>query len=209
MADLVIDDLLHALDFAGVAVFAISGALKAAEKEMDAFGFIMLAAVTGIGGGTLRDLLLGVPPVFWVKQPAYLALCVLVGLGIFCVVGRLRSIERWLIWADAVGLAAFCVLGAQLARTSGASILVAIVMGIMTATFGGLIRDILAGEVPLILRREVYATAAALGALVYLAALALGAGYAPSLLLGFAAALGLRGCAIAFGLSLPVRRRSR
>ena len=193
----------------GVAVFALTGALVAARRGMDPFGFALLATVTGIGGGTLRDLLLGVTPVFWLTDPRDALICVLVAGGFFALgPARLASLEgghrgRLLLWADAIGLALFAVIGAEKASAQGVGILPAIILGTVTATFGGILRDVLAGVVPLVLRREVYVTAAALGATV--AVLAREAGLDPSLagLLGFVAAFGLRAVAIVTGLSLP------
>jgi uncharacterized membrane protein YeiH len=201
--------LLVTLDFLGVAVFAASGALKAAEKNMDIFGFVLVAAVTGIGGGTLRDLLLGVRPVFWVSRAEYLILCLTAACLTFVLARQLKERERWLAWADAVGLATFCVVGAELARSEGAPMLVAVLMGIMTAVFGGIARDVLCGEIPSILRREIYATAAAAGSLVYLAASELTGSRELGVVLGFVVALTARALVIIYGLSLPTYRPRR
>lgn len=197
------DNLMYALDLLGVAVFATSGALKASQKQMDLFGFVLLATVTGIGGGTLRDLLLGIRPVFWVAQVEYLGICAALAVVVFFVAHRLRSRQNWLVWADAVGLATFCIVGSQVALTVGTPVAVAVLMGVMTATFGGVIRDVLCGEIPLILHREVYATAAALGALVYVAVLSATSSEPLSTALAFVVALTARGAGIAFKLSLP------
>ena len=197
------DNLVYALDLLGVAVFAASGALKASQKRMDLFGFILVAAVTGIGGGTLRDLLLGIRPVFWVVRVEYLAICAALAVLVFFVAHRLRSRQRWLVWADAIGLATFCVVGAQVALSVGTPVAVAVLMGVMTATFGGVIRDILCGEVPLILHREIYATAAAAGSLVYVSVLGVTSSEPLAVALAFAVALVARGAGIVFQLSLP------
>jgi uncharacterized membrane protein YeiH len=201
-----LDDVQRLLDLCGVAVFAASGALKAAEKEMDVFGFAMLGCVTGIGGGTLRDLLLGIRPVFWIGQVEYPLLCAAVAVVVFAAGSRLRPRRRWLEWADAVGLATFCVIGADIALRTGAPAFSAVLMGIVTAAFGGLLRDLLAGEVPLILRREIYATAAAAGSLTYIAIHAASGQTALALVLGFAVALAARAAALVYGLSLPSYR---
>jgi uncharacterized membrane protein YeiH len=193
----------------GVAVFALTGALVAARRGMDPFGFALLATATGIGGGTVRDLLLGVRPVFWVAEPRDVIICVIV-TGATYALGpeRVARIEgdargRLLLWADALGLALFAVIGAQRALAAGASALPAVALGTITATFGGIIRDLLAGTVPLLLRREIYVTAAALGAAVVAAAHS--AGLNPGLAggLGFAAAFALRALALLRGWSLP------
>ena len=194
---------------AGVAVFALTGALVAARKGMDPFGFILLATVTGVGGGTLRDLLLGVP-VFWVRDPRDVLICsgvALIGWTIaFARPGRLDgwSAKRLLIWADAAGLALFCVVGTRKALGVEVPMLSAIALGAMTASFGGIIRDILAGERPMVLwSRDFYVTAAAAGAgataILASFGLPLPIVMAGGLLVGF----GLRAGSILFGWSFP------
>ncbi len=188
------------LDILGVAVFAVTGALVASRKQMDIVGFAFLGTVTGIGGGTVRDLVLGQTPVFWVKEPIYLLVCVGCAGLVFAAAHVPRSRLVLLMWLDAVGLALFCVLGAEKALLHGP--VVAATMGVVTAVMGGMIRDILGGESPVILRREIYATAALLGAVTYLLVLLV----APrdlALLAGFTAALALRGMALRNGWSLP------
>ncbi|MEJ2016185.1 MAG: trimeric intracellular cation channel family protein [Limibacillus sp.] len=191
------------MDLLGVAVFAATGALVASRKQMDIVGFALMASVTGIGGGTLRDLLLD-RPVFWIGDTSYLLVCLGVALLLFLTAHLVQRRFIALLWADALGLAAFCVLGAELARRAGADPLIAVVMGMMTATFGGLIRDVLCQELPLILRKEVYASAAAAGAIVHVAGTeALGLSVLVSASAGLASAFALRAAGIAFGLSLP------
>jgi uncharacterized membrane protein YeiH len=192
------------LDWFGICVFAVSGTLVASQKKMDIVGFALLGSVTGIGGGTVRDVLLGSLPVFWVKQPAYLLTCVLVSCAAFFFVHLVHSRRRVLLWCDAVGLALFSVTGAAISLGSGASPTIAIAMGVATATFGGVIRDILGGEIPIILRREIYVTAALLGATAFALGQHLGLAKDVSMVAGFAAALALRSAAIIFDLSLPV-----
>lgn len=201
-----VDWILYGLDLTGVAVFAASGALAASRKQMDIVGFILIATVTGIGGGTIRDLLLGAAPVFWVAAPFYLFLCAGVAVLLFGAAPLLESRFRALLWADAAGLAVFCVIGAETALEAGAPPAVAILMGVMTATFGGLVRDVLCAEVPLILRREIYATAAAAGAAVYVGLHALGVARPLTALAAFLAAFTIRAVGIALGLSLPSYR---
>ncbi len=191
---------ISALDWIGIAVFAITGALVASRKQMDIVGFAFLGTVTGIGGGTLRDLVLGQTPVFWVKEPLYLVVCIGCSMLVFFAAHVPRSRLVLLIWLDALGMALFCVLGAEKALAHGP--VVAATMGVVTATMGGMIRDILGGESPVILRREIYATAALVGAVTYLAAL-LVLPREPALLTGFSAAFALRGLALSRGWSLP------
>jgi len=195
--------MIQTIDLFGVAVFAISGALVAARKQMDLFGMIVLAVVTGIGGGTLRDLLLGVP-VFWINQPVY----ILVGTGsavAAAILGRFVTLGRWpLLAADALGLAFFCVLGAAKALQAGAGPVIVTLMGVMTGVVGGVVRDILSGEVPLILRHDLYATCAVVGAGTFEILLAIGVPIELAVWVGMLAALALRLAAIRWHLGLPV-----
>jgi uncharacterized membrane protein YeiH len=200
------EDWVRTVDFAGVAVFALSGALTASRRQLDIFGFLLVATVTAIGGGTLRDLLLGRDPVFWVRDPVYLAITAAGGVIGFFGAHRIESRFRALLWADALGLAFFALLGAEAALASGESWAPAIVMGVMTATFGGLARDLLCHEVPLILRKEIYATAAVLGASVYVGLVEAGIERQIAFIAGFLAAFLLRAAAILWSLSLPVYR---
>ena len=199
-----LDSIAQFLDWFGLCVFALTGALVASRKQMDIVGFALLGCVTGIGGGTIRDVLMGALPVFWVQKPAYLLTCVLVSCGAFFVAHLVQSRQRLLIWADAVGLALFSVTGADIAQNQGAGSVIAIALGVATATFGGIIRDILGGDVPVILRREIYVTAALLGSSVFAMCLQLGLAKNLSLATGFLAALALRAAAIRFDLSLPI-----
>ena len=197
------DALIYALDLFGVSVFALTGALKASQKDMDVFGMMLMAAVVGIGGGTMRDLLLGIRPVFWVDRPEYILICVVIAVGAFFIAHRLPSRQRWLAWADAIGLATFCVVGSQVALGAGAPPVVAVLMGIMTATFGGIMRDVLCAEIPLILQREIYAMAAAAGAIVYVLGHALTGNEPISAVLAFCVAFAARAAGILLQLSLP------
>jgi uncharacterized membrane protein YeiH len=195
---------IYWLDLCGVAVFAASGALTASRKQMDIVGFCLIATVTGIGGGTIRDLLLGQGAVYWIASPEYVLICIAAGVLLFFTAPFLESRYKALLWADAAGLALFCVTGAEKALDAGAPLPVAVIMGVMTATFGGIIRDVLCAEVPLVLRKEIYATAAAAGALVDVALALTGAGLIWAQVAGFLTAFGIRAVGIAFGVSLPV-----
>ena len=159
--------LLYAMDLFGVAVFAITGSLAAGKKRMDLFGVVVLATVTALGGGTLRDLVLGASPVFWVSAPIYLLVAVATAIVTFFLVRFCGLPLKLLSVADAFGLAVFTVLGTQKALGMSISPGIAVVMGIMTGVVGGIIRDILSGEIPLILRREIYATASLCGAITF------------------------------------------
>jgi uncharacterized membrane protein YeiH len=197
------------LEAAGVAVFALTGALVAARKGMDPFGFILLATVTGVGGGTLRDLLLG-RPVAWVEAPLSVIICTAVALSAWFIAylrpGRMDgwSAKRLLIWADAAGLALFAVSGTQKALAAGVPPLSAVALGAVTASFGGILRDILAGDRAMVLwSRDFYVTAAAAGAGA--TAVLTTTGFSAPLVMvgGLAAGFGLRAGSILLGWSFP------
>ncbi len=198
-----ITSIAQFLDWFGLIVFAITGALVASRKQMDIVGFALLGSVTGIGGGTIRDLLLGATPVFWIKQPNYFLTCVAVSILTFFVAHRSISKAKLIIWGDAIGLALFSVSGAEIALNNGVGSTIAIAMGIATATFGGIIRDILGGEIPIILRREIYVTAALVGAATFVFGSKYGFTRDVALVAGFGAAFTLRAAAIIMDLSLP------
>jgi uncharacterized membrane protein YeiH len=190
------------LDWLGVIAFTITGALVASRKQMDVVGFTVLGTVTGIGGGTLRDLLLG-SPVFWVREPAYLITCAIVSALVFFLAHITQSRYRYLLWADAVGLSLFAVTGAEKAAHAEAGVTVAVAMGVITATFGGIVRDLLGGESPVILRREIYASAALAGAVIFATLISIGAPRELAVGTGFAIGLVIRGVALHYGWSLP------
>jgi uncharacterized membrane protein YeiH len=196
-----IPQALALIDYFGIAVFAISGALLAAERRQTFVTFVFFAVVTGVGGGTLRDLLIGAP-VFWVHKNATLLICIGAALLTWLVSRRFIA-ERALLWFDAAGLAAYATYGAAKALSFGVAPVPAFVMGVLTACAGGIIRDVLAGEPSILMRPELYVTAAALssGLFVGLALL----GLALPIAGGIAAIAGftLRGLAIARGWSLP------
>ena len=201
------DAAILLLDWFGICVFAATGALVASRKQMDVVGFALLATVTGIGGGTVRDVVLDATPVFWVAEPGYLLACVAVAGLVFVLHHIPESRYRFLLWFDAVGLALFAVTGAERALALGAGPTVAVAMGVATATFGGIIRDLLGGESPVILRREIYITAALVGAAVFVLVSPV-TGREAALAAGFVAALALRSAGLVWGLSLP-RYRAR
>ena len=190
------------MDIMGVIVFAASGALVASRKAMDIVGFGLMASLTGVGGGTLRDLLLD-RPVFWISDPLPVWICLGIATLIFFSAHIIQRRYVVLLWADAIGIALYGVMGAELARQSGAGPLVAIVMGMMTASFGGLIRDVICNETPLILGKEVYATAAALAAAVHIGLSTFGVPFEISVFSGIGAGFLLRAAGIAKGLALP------
>lgn len=193
--------LLAALDYAGVAVFAASGALAAARAKQTIVTFAFFAAVTGVGGGTVRDLLIGAP-VFWVYRSDYLGVCMIAAGAVWLLRGD-RFRETALLWLDAVGLAAYAVIGAAKALSYGVPPLAAVAMGVLTASFGGIVRDVLAGTPSILLRREIYVSAAALAALVYVALHLAGIAEVFAGLVGAGAGFALRAAALRWNLALP------
>jgi len=195
------ETVLPLLDFAGVAVFAATGALAAAREKHDLVTFAFFGAITGVGGGTLRDLLIGAP-VFWVQDWRYIAACVLAATAIWMLGARTWRF-RALLWLDAFGLAAYGVMGAAKAASYGVSPLICIVMGTVTACFGGIVRDVLAGQPSILLRRELNITAALLSATLFVVLKALTVPTWPAVGVAVAAGFALRAGALTWDWSLP------
>lgn len=192
-------------EFIGVAVFAISGALAAGRKRLDLFGVVVVAAVTAIGGGTIRDLLLDRHPVFWIANPAYLYVILATAAVTIMYVRRFRPPERLLVVADAIGLALFTISGTQIAERSDIPGVAVVLMGTLTGAAGGVIRDILTAEIPMILRRgQIYATASIAGSTIYLGLQAAGIERVAAGLTGMGAIVAIRLAAIVWGITLPV-----
>lgn len=192
---------LAALDYAGVAVFAATGALAAARDRHDLVTMTFFAAVTGVGGGTLRDLLIGAP-VFWVADWRYIAMCLTASMIVWLLGPRPWRFTL-LLWLDAVGLAAYGVIGAAKAEAWGAAPLICIVMGALTACFGGVVRDILAGQPSVLLRREIVVSAALLAATTYVLLKALDLPNWPAAIIAASLGFALRAAALKWGWSLP------
>ena len=195
--------IIYSLDLFGVAVFAVSGSLAAGKKRMDVFGAVVLGLATALGGGTMRDILLNAGPVFWIENPVYLLVAAASSLATFCAVRIVSVPRRGLLISDAFGLAVFMAIGTAKALTVTNSSSVALVMGVMTGVAGGMLRDILSAEVPLILRKEIYATAALCGSLVYIALRGAALPETICLLLAAAVTLVIRLAAIHWNLALP------
>lgn len=198
-------DALLFLDYVGIAVFAVSGALLAAEKRQTLVTFIFFAVVTGVGGGTIRDLLIGAP-VFWMHTNRTLLICITAALGVWFL-SRRAVAERALLWFDAVGLAAYATYGAAKSLQFGVAPVPAFAMGVITACVGGIIRDVLANEPSILMRPELYVTAAALASGLFV--LATSFGVPPPLAAAVAGLAGfsLRGAAISRGIKLPAYDR--
>lgn len=198
--------ILYLLDLIGVGVFAVSGALAAGRKSLDLLGVVVIAVVTAVGGGTLRDLLLDRHPIFWIDDPLYVVVIAGAALATVAWTRRLRPPVNTLVIADALGLALFSISGAQIAEQAGLSPPIVVIMGTMTGTAGGMIRDVLTNEIPMILRpeMELYATAAIAGITLYLALEAVGVPRAPAAVAGMVFIAALRFAAILRNLKLPV-----
>ena len=194
---------VYLLEMTGTAAFAVSGALAASRKNMDIFGFCVLALMPAVGGGTIRDIIIDRVPVFWIADNRYIAVAIIAALVVFFTSYRPGSRRQILVWMDALGLALFAALGTEICLQHDTGPLVAIMLGVTTAVTGGMIRDIICNEIPLILSREIYATAAFIAAVCYV--LADNIGLAESLALGIAVIAGftVRALAIVYNWSLP------
>lgn len=201
--------ILAVLDYVGVMVFAVSGVLAAGRKSLDLIGVVVVATATAIGGGTLRDLLIDRHPVFWIEQPTYLWVILAAALLTVAYTRRFEPPDRGLAYADACGLALFAISGAQIAEQQGLPAATVVVMGTMTGVAGGVLRDVLTAEIPLIFRGgRFYATAAIAGVVSYLL-LQLVVERTVAALIGMALIAALRIGAIHWSLEVPVYRLSR
>jgi uncharacterized membrane protein YeiH len=198
-------DALVLLDYVGIAVFAVSGALLAAEKKQTLVTFIFFAVVTGVGGGTIRDLLIGAP-VFWMHTNATLLICIAAAIGVWFL-SRRAIAERALLWFDAVGLAAYATYGAAKALNYHVAPVPAFAMGVMTACVGGIVRDVLANEPSILMRPELYVTAAALASGLYVVVTMFGVPPALAAAVAGLAGFSLRAAAVTRGLKLPAYDR--
>jgi uncharacterized membrane protein YeiH len=196
---------LYILDLIGVAVFAISGALAAGRRRLDLIGVVAAAAATAVGGGTLRDLLLDRHPIFWLADARYLVVIVVAAIATVLYTRRVRVPGVTLDVADALGLALFSVAGAQVAERAGMPAIACVLLGAVTGTAGGVIRDVLLAQVPYVLRpNTIYATAAIAGTTLYLVLVRLGVARSVASPAGMACVAALRLAAIWWGLRLPV-----
>ena len=201
------DYLIHLLDLIGTGVFAVTGALAAGRKRMDVFGVVVLGCVTALGGGTLRDLILGIRPVFWISNTSYLWVATLASIGTYLLARRFRLPAIGLVYMDAIGLAVFTIVGFQTAinlTNLTHTYSIAIVMGVTTGVFGGIIRDVLSAEMPLILRREIYASASLCGAAMLALLLNFQLPHSLSVSAALLTTLVIRVAALRWNLALPI-----
>ncbi|ATQ57095.1 trimeric intracellular cation channel family protein [Paracoccus yeei] len=199
--------LVPLLDHASVLVFALTGALVASRAQLDLVGFIFFAALTGIGGGTLRDLLLGRVPVFWIERPGLLLVTSGAAVLVFFTAHLFESRYRLLLWLDALALAVAVPAGVGVAMGAGVSPVVVVAMGVVTGSFGGLIRDVVGNELPLILKQgELYVTAAFGGAMAAVLLEALGCARPLALIACAMVVLALRAGSMVLGWRLPTYR---
>jgi uncharacterized membrane protein YeiH len=197
--------LLYLLDVAAVAIFALTGALVASRSQLDIVGFIFIACLTAVGGGTIRDVLLNRDAVFWVADPSILLAAFAAAIAVFFTAHRLESRYRAILWLDAFALAVAVPAGVGVALGMGQAWPIVLVMGVITGVLGGLMRDVVCNEVPLVLKQgEIYATAAFAGALAAVLAVWAGLSTGQGLALCAAVTLILRSGSIAFGWRMPI-----
>lgn len=199
--------LLVALDYGSVLIFALTGALVASRAQLDPVGFIFMAALTAVGGGTLRDLILGRETVFWVAQPTYILIAAGSALLVFWTAHLFESRYRLLVWLDSVALAVAVAAGVGVAMEEGHGPVIIVIMGIVTGTFGGLMRDVVGNEVPLVLKQgQLYLTAAFGGALMAAALDWIGFQRGEALIACAVIVWVLRAGSLVWGWKLPVYR---
>ncbi len=195
---------LQILDYLGTVAFAVSGALKGVRKGMDIFGVVVLAAVTAIGGGTIRDALLDTR-VFWLEDQTYVLLSTVVALIVFALYRVVEKTERPLLIFDAVGLGVFTAIGAMKAQSAQAGLVGIVTMACLTGVGGGVIRDLLARDIPIVLREEIYASATIVGAFAYWGMQQLGAGQTAAICVGAGLTILIRILSIILRWRLPRR----
>lgn len=199
--------LVWVLDYASVLVFALTGALVASRAQLDPVGFVFMAAMTAVGGGTLRDLILGRDMVFWVARPSLVVVAAVAAMVVFWTAHRFESRYRLLLWLDAFALSVAVPAGVAVALAGGFSPVIVVIMGVVTGTFGGLMRDVVGNEVPLVLKQgELYLTAAFGGALAAVLLVWMGLGRVEALAACGVVTFVLRAGSMVRGWKLPVYR---
>lgn len=201
------ETLLAGLDYGSVLIFALTGALVASRAQLDPVGFIFMAALTAVGGGTLRDLALGRDGVFWVDRPSYVLLAAGAALLVFWTAHLFESRYRLLVWLDSVALAVAVAAGVGVAMEGGFGPVIVVIMGVVTGTFGGLMRDVVGNEVPLVLKQgQLYLTAAFGGAMMAVGVAWLGLARGEALIACALTVWVLRAGGLIWGWRLPVYR---
>jgi uncharacterized membrane protein YeiH len=198
--------IVYILDLIGTSIFAVTGALAAIEKKMDIFGVSVLALITALGGGTMRDLLMNEMPPFYFVQYSYLVIALVTALLVFMGYSLFQRQKKSLVIFDALGLGVFTIVGAQKATQSGFSFPAIIILAMITGIGGGMIRDILRGEIPFVLQKEIYASASILGAIVfYLITKHIPLPMWIAIIVGIVCTVTLRLLSIRFRINLPIR----
>ncbi len=200
---------IYLLDLSAVAVCAITATLEARRRELDWFGVVVIAVIAGIGGGTLRDILLGRLPVYWIHDPIYVVVGATAATFAFFLGRHLRLPKNFFLIPDAVGLALFTVIGTSIAIQLGTPWLIAALMGVITGVFGGVIRDILCNEIPLIFRTDIYATASLAGASILIALDSYSVDHNLAIWLSMVCIIVIRLAAIHWHIHLPRLRADR
>ncbi len=193
----------HIIDILGTIAFAISGVLVAMEKRLDLFGVFIVAFVTAVGGGTLRDVLIGNTPVVWMRDATYMITIVVTVVFGILFSGQLKYLRKSLFFFDTVGLGLFTLIGIEKGLQAGLLPVMCIALGTVTASFGGVIRDILCNEIPVIFRKEIYATACIFGGIAYFMLVTLGIPEKYSYVVSIVAIITIRLLAVRFGIALP------
>lgn len=196
-------ELLTTLYVIGIVAESMTAAVTASRMRMDLFGVITLGVLTALGGGTVRDIMLGTYPLTWVEEPRFLIICVLASVLTLCLKWLMYQLRKFFLVADAVGLSAFVVLGIQTALSEGHGFVIAAVAAVVTGVFGGVIRDILSDRVPLVFREELYASIAIMGTVVYMVLQHLGVPDWAVAITTVVFVFGMRLLSLKFGWSLP------
>lgn len=194
---------VYVLELLGTAAFAVTGALAASRRNMDIFGFCVMALIPAVGGGTIRDMVIGNTPVFWISDSRYVTIAIIAALVVFFTTYKPGSRRRILIWMDAMGLALFATLGTQISLAHDTGPLVAVMLGVVTAVTGGMIRDVICNEIPLVLSHEIYATAAFVAGTAYVVADRLDMPAQAALAIAVIAGFTVRALGIIYNWSLP------
>lgn len=197
------ESILVYLDYLGIVSFSVTGAIAARRKNLDLFGVLLISYITAVGGGSVRDMLLGNSPVFWMGNPIYLYLITVSSLLAQMSYTKLEKIDNILKHIDAIGLATFTIVGIRVAEKTGIHFSASILMGVMSAVFGGILRDVLCNKIPLILQKEIYATASLLGGVLFFTLKHFGIEAEALYIISIAFIASFRVVAIYFNLSLP------